>query len=380
MLYIAASNAHVKKFLNQYSFATTTICGCGSVVCLVIFSLSFDSLNLPSALYFLSSDLSRYLSLSFFIASSLDVVTVAIKHIKLSLKKERKGNSAPPPLNQIKKPVSRGEALSGVPALSQSIILNSIKLPPSPFTTKEIGRGSRRRAVLIGEHNIVLKNLFDISSRHQSTIYHDCLAYPLSIKLGLNVIPKICYVPGEHNNSYGSYAVNKGTILQEYIEPCKAAVINQESAQKALIYQWITQRSDPTRENSIIDKEGMVYEIDNELIFDDHERFPHWLLNPKENPQAHELENSILSKTLLNNIYNQIQLTIDTTGLHESWEKRAKELCSQADKRVHYLKMAISALGGPETAISCKQLFERANNLVLSNSLSTPHSIKKSKI
>lgn len=325
-----SASHHIEARLER----ATYLLAIAALMAALVFALSLARYSPSSALYPLSSNLPRAISGGLLLSALVDCALLVTRR--------------------------KVEEVATAP-LPQSLILTALVEPQQPYEQRIIGEGTRRTALLLVGHRMVVKGLLRVPTTELDTVYRDCLAYPISLQLGLDVVAKITYKP---TSAAEPYDVRNGYILQEYIEPAPTP-INIASAQEALLYQWITNRGDPIRCNSVVDARGHIYEIDNELICYG-ETIPHWLLDSGYNPRAQELRNAVIPPELIAKIFNQTPISIDTSGLHRSWGEHASRLGVEVDRRVKHLRQAITTLGGIEAPITCKQLLDRASLLARS--------------
>lgn len=151
-----------------------------------------------------------------------------------------------------------------------------------------VNKGGHRFLYKLGESNLCIKSpapgqltriIFD-------TMQIECLMFQISHSLGFNVVPFTKLV--ENQSEEFKYIVLRAKqnkiyspiLLQSFIRSAPSTpLLDIPFAQKVLFFNWITGRSDQTRENSIVTLDGKIYEIDNELAFYKVETTPeHWLL------------------------------------------------------------------------------------------------------
>ncbi len=157
-----------------------------------------------------------------------------------------------------------------------------------------IGGGKARMVYqVIGSQWLIKSAIRDLPpSRSQQ----DCLAYEISERLGFNVVPYTQYViPGskEADLFYTYCPTLRPVVLQTCIIGCSGGKFSVQEAHKVIFFNWIIGRNDTKAENSIVDINGKVWEVDNEVgegqLKDDIAMsWPklHWLLGKREVRQS----------------------------------------------------------------------------------------------
>jgi hypothetical protein len=132
---------------------------------------------------------------------------------------------------------------------------------------ERIGQGKHKVVYRIKDTDLVIKspNRFYLLT---PLIQSECLSYEISQQLDFGVVPFIQYLfEGSEEELLIRERcphLNGPFVLQRYIAPCDVP-LDVEHAHKVILFNWITGRYDAKRENSIVDKRGKVWEIDNEL-------------------------------------------------------------------------------------------------------------------
>ena len=133
----------------------------------------------------------------------------------------------------------------------------------------------------------------------------DILFYQASKQLDLRVVPKIRYIACDSDNFClikKTYPNLSPILVQAYIEEKNLALanLNIPHAQDVVLFNWIMGRQDSKRENSAVDIDGKVWEIDNDSpggLYSLKERNKSWLeeISPLMN---HPLSKSTIEKLL----------------------------------------------------------------------------------
>jgi hypothetical protein len=176
-----------------------------------------------------------------------------------------------------------------------------------------VGWGKRRTVYKVNNTNLAIKSPFRKGGIiFMSLTQHECIMFEISKMLEFGVVPATQYVvPGSEEANIivtRCPTLEQPILLQQYVDPGRNVPLHIEQAHKAIIFTWVTGRSDTKKENSVIDADGKVLEVDNELVFEILEnRFgskgepfyqeSHWLLNePEANvPIANSLLNWVLN-------------------------------------------------------------------------------------
>ncbi len=173
---------------------------------------------------------------------------------------------------------------------------------------KEIGNGLHRKIYRIGDSNICMK--VPHPEHFTPTILYlmqcEFMMYQISHIWNFDVVPftkVILHNSKEIEQITEAFTkVNKGDhlyyplLIQKYIEPENLdRELDLVHAQKVLIFNWITGRQDRARTNSVVNSEGKIFEVDNELTFNTIcvRTEPHWLLDSVEFPNIPLKENLI---------------------------------------------------------------------------------------
>jgi hypothetical protein len=139
-------------------------------------------------------------------------------------------------------------------------------------------------------------------------------------------------------------------------------------AQKVVFFNWIVGRNDFLRENSKINREGFVIEIDNELVFNDLSIVPgaHWLLEDAEFSEAlieKALLDFILNLSTKVNIFtkqNQIGLEKSRKDKQES-EYMIRSILRTIGANLNFVKKIIASLKLERKNITLKRIQEIMN-------------------
>ncbi len=159
---------------------------------------------------------------------------------------------------------------------------------------KDIGKGLHRKIYQIGESNICMK--VPHPEHYTPTILYmmqsEFIMYQISHIWNFDVVPftkvilhnskEIEEISAAFNKVHKNDRLYYPILIQNYVN---SGNINKEldlhQAQKALLFNWITGRHDRAKENSAINANGQIFEIDNELTFSKIEEIHelHWLLS-----------------------------------------------------------------------------------------------------
>jgi hypothetical protein len=130
-----------------------------------------------------------------------------------------------------------------------------------------IGIGKRRIAYRIRGTDLLIKVPKELCVL-TPLIQCECIFYEISEQLHFGVVPFIHYASlGSEEASLIATrcpTLMQPMVLQRYITPSDAP-LDIEHAHKVIFFNWITGRYDATRENSIVDAAGKVWEVDNEI-------------------------------------------------------------------------------------------------------------------
>lgn len=167
---------------------------------------------------------------------------------------------------------------------------------------KCVGYGSRRTAFRINGTELLIKSE-DVSVSLSSHRQTECILYEMSELLGFDVVPFTHYMAPQSKEALlikERCPDLKPGILQKFIEEVRAIALHIEHAQKVIFFNWISGRGDTKKANSIVDCEGKVWEVDNELgevPLAERNIDSHWLLREKQ-------INTSIPCALLNQILN----------------------------------------------------------------------------
>ncbi|MBS0623241.1 MAG: hypothetical protein JSS62_01305 [Verrucomicrobia bacterium] len=138
-----------------------------------------------------------------------------------------------------------------------------------------IGTGNHRSVQRIGETNFVLKTPFLSVPYSRSWVVVlealsqcACIMYQVSQQLGFSVVPYTQYIMPDSSIAQrlqeSCLHLKHPMLLQRYITPAKVP-LDLQHAHRVVIFNWLIGKPDPKYENSILDMQGKVWEIDNEL-------------------------------------------------------------------------------------------------------------------
>jgi hypothetical protein len=244
-----------------------------------------------------------------------------------------------------------------------------------PESLEFIGGGFHREVYKIKNTDFVLKAP---NSHHKKMLFlflpmiqSEWIAYEISQRMHFDVVPFFHYiVPGSEEEMLISQrcpTLLGPLVLQSNITPTEAT-LDVQHAHKVILYNWITGRYDTKRENSVVDAEGRVWEVDNELggadltrllTFDeDIDHRLHWLLYEKKIQEP-------LSEWLLDWVLDLPEIELDKTHLMEGFkENRVLFRERWLHANLNLVKTAICYLrnaGGPITFDRLRQIIAKPN-------------------
>ena len=234
---------------------------------------------------------------------------------------------------------------------------------------QEIGIGLHRRTYQAGESGFCIK--IPHPNQFSPIILYlmetECLMYQISEHWGFEAVPATdVLLPGskmlkEISSSFKKHLPNAPIsypiLIQKYI-PEANVEIDISHAQKVVIFNWITGRQDRTQKNSISNKEGKIFEIDNELTFTHilQPCNPHWLLG-NEKVALTPLKNAFVEEIL--NLPEDLELNlmrIPNKGSKDGTELQLVE--NQVIKNLKILKRIIQNQSSIITLDSLQKIFE----------------------
>ncbi len=194
----------------------------------------------------------------------------------------------------------------------------------------------------------------------------DILFYQASKQLDLRVVPKIRYIAPDSANFQSivqKYPKISPILVQAYIEEDYAQALDIQHAQEVVLFNWIMGRQDCKRENSAVDGNGKVWEIDNDSpgniyslkeTFRDHswlERQPTVMTNP--------LSEEIIDKIL--QLPRNIKLGERLIPISDAVKGRKRNIEEKLNQNLSILKGIIFALrrAAPHAPISLKVISEK---------------------
>ena len=162
------------------------------------------------------------------------------------------------------------QALEDVEDISSASILDILnKSLIDDSSLNYVGAGKRRIAWIVGESKLVLKCPRFPGASDLGAVQRECIMYAMSETLGFGIVPSTYYFPPESPEAL--LIAERCTkpippfIAAQRIHPGWDAQFDLDHAHKAIFFTWISGRGDTKKANSITDKEGKVWEIDNEL-------------------------------------------------------------------------------------------------------------------
>gem|GEM_PF-4896932 len=128
----------------------------------------------------------------------------------------------------------------------------------------------------------------------------DVLFYEASIQLHLRVVPQIRYIAPESapfQSITRRYPGISPVLVQAYIENSRSA-LDLPHAQEVVLFNWIMGRQDCKKDNSAVDRNGKVWEIDNDspggiYSLNDKHRDHSWLESDPAVMETHLSEETI---------------------------------------------------------------------------------------
>jgi hypothetical protein len=253
-----------------------------------------------------------------------------------------------------------------VPTSLVTTLSNNLK---SKESLELAGAGNRRIVNRINNTDLTIKSLRPRIGVPIVLMQYECIMYEISELLNFGVVPYTQYVVPESEEAQliadRCPRLNQPLILQRYIAP-KAAPLNIEQAHKAIIFTWITGRSDTKRENSVIDDEGRVWEVDNELggsklkdvMKTESRQASHWLLDESEINVP--IQNSLLNWTL--QLPDKIKL--NRTSLPDQFtESNISSIETLYALNLKHLKTAIRKSQKKDAVVTFELLKQKINTL-----------------
>ncbi len=247
---------------------------------------------------------------------------------------------------------------------------------------KDIGIGLHRKTYRIGESRFCLKVPHPNQFAPIVLYLMQCefMMYQISHIWSFDVVPftkvilhnstEIEQISAVFNKVNKNDHLQYPLLIQNYVQPKTPYQIDLHQAQKTLIFNWITGRQDREKENSVVNKEGKVFEIDNELTFSRIEKpqKPHWLLDI---PLINE---SPLNKTLINGILGlpeTISLKLETlpVGHASHSHPRARQIKSYKNGTIEQVQNQVIE--------NLKTLKSVIHNLEINNVQITPKTIEE---
>ena len=215
--------------------------------------------------------------------------------------------------------------LRNKPALNEEGTSTSIlhhAIPAGTYELQYLANGSHKKVYNIQDTDLVLKEPGENDiDKAKIWFRNECLAFLISEKLNLGIVlfvalvdagkisdQRVCHqYPGLReviSQQQGGRLVMLQQCMPESIKKNVNPSINIEDGHKALFFNLITGRGDTKQRNSIVDKNGHIWEVDNDYISgrlsgDMLKR--HWLANMVtvwEAPISDELLNHILISDL----------------------------------------------------------------------------------
>jgi hypothetical protein len=244
-----------------------------------------------------------------------------------------------------------------------------------------LGEGLHRQVYLIEDKNLCLKIPktsipTNISAYWMQVEY---ILYQLSACWDFHVIPftdiylkksiELTHILERIRGLQSEIIAEAPIMVQNYVhEGMDLNSFDYEHAQKVMFFNWIVGRNDFLRENSKINKQGFVIEIDNELVFNDLSIVPgaHWLLQDAEFSEA-TIDGALLDFIL--NLSTQVNIFTKQNQIGLESSQKDKE---ESDYMIHsilrtigvnlsFVKKIITSLKSTRKNVTLKQIQEIMN-------------------